>query len=603
MSQEEINNTESSSTEEPDVVRAPEPTKWTIMIFMAGDNNLSDDMIRGITEIKAAIAATGAQLESDGNLPMANKISVVIEFDGEHPIVQTERYDLTFEDMASFPQSSARRPFSIDSIKGDPEYDLDEIENRIDAFVTWAKQIRPADHYMLILSGHSDAFIGKTLLLDENPPGIATLRGLGAVIQNQFCGQLDILAFDGCVMNSIEVLREFDDCAKTWIGSEGSIPNFTWDYARIVAFLMRQADPTTEQITSEIITAVRRFNHDYSFGGRSVDISAIDLPKISDISDRLNFFGYILFFLLFFLYYRPSEEPETYQKTSNPLLSRILRLFLQAHWNCQTYMQNQAVDVTDFFGRLRSECARSAREIYSVTDSNLPVTFRITGDVLNEVELREMTALIQSGSPATWAHMLWVELALHNVCTWLLGRFSNVAKGAFVGADYQFSNGFSIFFPWSYLGMEMTRKHYVDLRFSQGAFGIGWLAFLRLFTAMSARDPLDIQNPPVIGDLLARIFEIFQQNLLTVKSDTKAEPDLSLPEVTVGFLEDFYERLREQFTNPDAEFLSQILDTSLNGTKDNPNRTRGFDNYLYYFSKTNNIAPILEVENSIPPSQ
>ncbi len=42
--------------------------------------------------------------------------------------------------------------------------------------------------------------------------------------------------------------------------------------------------------------------------------------------------------------------------------SKVLQVLLQAHWNCQTSMHDQSVDLIDYLTRVRVECAKVIRQ-------------------------------------------------------------------------------------------------------------------------------------------------------------------------------------------------------------------------------------------------
>jgi len=69
----------------------------------------------------------------------------------------------------------------------------------------------PAKKFALILSGHSDGVIGRTLLRDENPDIALNLISLRKVLEKVLRGKngqrrrLDLLGFDGCLMGMLEV--------------------------------------------------------------------------------------------------------------------------------------------------------------------------------------------------------------------------------------------------------------------------------------------------------------------------------------------------------------------------------------------------------------
>src|SRR5688500_16682775 len=99
------------------VTGGPNPVgkkEWTLMIYMAGDNNLSDEMIRAINDLRNRIETVGNQIAGSRAPYKKNGIGFLVEFDGQHPAVPSRRYNLTFDtdNPTDFPSSS--RPVETD---------------------------------------------------------------------------------------------------------------------------------------------------------------------------------------------------------------------------------------------------------------------------------------------------------------------------------------------------------------------------------------------------------------------------------------------------------------------------------------------------------
>lgn len=543
--------------------------EWTFLIYMAGDNNLNDDMIRGVIEMRTSIGSVGDELMTAGTLSEKSKIGVVVGFDGEHPLRNLVRCDLSYTNAESYESDAKPQPIKVpDQSDGTPtgeaagrKNDEPPIKSSISAFLAEAIKLQPADNYCLIFSGHSDAFQGRTLLADENPPGTMTLSEIKEVLNNYFGNttgnNLEILAFDGCVMNTIEVMYEFKDTAEVWIGSQGSIPNYTWDYAKIMRRLINTpaGKLDSEKISDVIFDAVAEFNKKYSFGGRSVDISSCRLK--ADEFERLvrliNFGGLILLIILL--------------NPNSAVVNLLLKILLQAHWNCQTYMRNQSVDLIDFFGRVREECTGLFRTSYllandvELSEDELAVLFE---KQLSEVNLSKNIESLSAAMNILTPGILLTIIRLF--CDEVVGLSKKVFRGRYTGADYRFSNGCSIFLPWSFLGFEMSKKEYKKLEFSKK---IGWIYFLDYYVRITARPkPSVINLNPEIEKLIAIVISNLPI-LLTTKNFSDFVPDI------------------------DINRIEMLLEGLGEGTKDNPNRTKGLENYLYYFEKTTNFYPDL----------
>ncbi len=130
---------------------------WTIMVYMAGDNNLSEDMATQLVGIKNAMAASNSD----------ERLNVVAVYDSVYPSVWTTHY--------SFTEANSNKPLEYCAVNYvHPQerfrYRTHPTEKAyIIDFVRWAAENWPAKKYALILSGHSDGVIGRTIFRDSNP--------------------------------------------------------------------------------------------------------------------------------------------------------------------------------------------------------------------------------------------------------------------------------------------------------------------------------------------------------------------------------------------------------------------------------------------------
>lgn len=591
--------------------------EWTIMLYLAGDNNLSEDMIRAINEMSRQIETTGDQLKQAGQIDIKNGVGLLVEFDAEHPIVPTRRYDLTYDPLIPYSTSSSpiKIPDPVESIPRAPSIpdsdSEDSIERRIEAFICDSVKKQPAHNYFLILSGHADSFQGRTLLLDENPSGAATIKGISEMLKRVTSkvlhDKLKVLAWDGCVMNSLEVIYQFRDVTEAWIGSQGSIPNYTWDYREIMQALLNvpRRDLTRDKIIDVVLDSVQRYNFGFAFGGRSMDLSYCEMGNIKEIARMLNYIARSFISLLGYYIPQLGTVPGPLKPAPGSLISKhIARLLLLAHWNCQPYMRNQSIDLVDFSERIAQECENSFMEILN----NCNVSDEFFGDQANPLEVNIAEKLNESDCLSEGARTLLLILGM------LFFLFDNLAKtlsetfrGISTGADFRFSNGVSVFLPWSFLAYRMTSKEYQDLDFSKDYKM--WRVFIALYVKLTARPPQTIDIKDILEEKLQGQFQdiftfmifvtanLFNQSLLTAegadpakKEPAEIEPTEDQPPGDVNLTGmDAIDALAEPI-------MEKLL--SIPGTKDNPNRTRGLEYYLYHFEKTNNIFPELEVKKS-----
>ena len=178
-------------------------------------------------------------------------------------------------------------------------------------------------------------------MVDENPSGVATIEklllALKYIVDNEIGNKpagekLKIIGFDSCVMNTFEIMYEFKEIADVWVGSQGSIPNYTWDYKSIALELVTEQSPqtlTTQYVAGTIGQQTQLFNKDYAFGGRSIDISASYLTHTEEVEKGIGRLAEKLIDLIY--------PPETnWHKL-------VLRMLLNVHWKCQTFMLHQSL--------------------------------------------------------------------------------------------------------------------------------------------------------------------------------------------------------------------------------------------------------------------
>ena len=429
------------------------------MIYMAGDNNLSVDMAYAMEQIKGIAG-------DDENSP-----NLFVYYDGNSPSIPTLYCDFSKPGNPTYVRS-----FMVpDKLYKVPEKENENAADRrsISNFVDWCMNKvevvgpngeitygRRANRYAMILSGHSLGFQDKGLFRDESSGRSMKMKDLYFTLQDivstedelverakknkvdeefleretrVLVGQkLDLLGFDSCVMGMLEVGYQFDYVAKTMIASEGSVPNAGWTYAKIVGNLARTKGDRDSRVVAERF--VRDFiasQDSFTVGGVSVDMAAWDLTKIRDLATAFDGLADILIQCF-------SEPDHIYRQME--------RVILQVHWKCQSYMYDQNVDLGDF-------CELLDREVGNVIEE-MGYTDR---GILNDVQDR---------------------------CREVLAKLRDaVILAGFSGGAYQYSNGISVFFPWSRQAYEVSKKNYDSLWFAKdaGSKRSSWSAFLKMY--------------------------------------------------------------------------------------------------------------------------
>src|SRR5438105_3591920 len=117
---------------------------WTIMVYMAGDNNLSEDMVTGLIGMET-------------NLESVNNIALMAYYDTGAPNFPTVIVDFT----SSKKKNNSNKNFQILTPPKPKITSLNEEKTSIfsiTSFVRKCVNLHPAHNYALIFSGHGDGF-------------------------------------------------------------------------------------------------------------------------------------------------------------------------------------------------------------------------------------------------------------------------------------------------------------------------------------------------------------------------------------------------------------------------------------------------------------
>lgn len=428
---------------------------------MAGDNNLAVDMAYALEQIKS-IAAAGD-----------NSPNLFVYYDGNSPDIPTLYCDFSEPQDPRYVRSFMvpNKLYDVSDRQNENAADKRSIYN----FVDWCLNKvevkkngeivgygRRARKYALIFSGHSLGFQDKGLFRDESSEKSMKMSDLYYVIQrltdsqyrlnkdakaNKLKGaerkqattpligqKLDILGFDSCVMGMLEVGYQFNDVAKIMISSEGSVPNAGWTYAKILGCLTRENEhKSNEKIAANFVREFIQSQDSYTVGGVSVDMAAWDLSRFRDLTIAFDDLAWSL--------------TDCFADENSYVYRQMERIVLQVHWKCQSYMYDQNVDLGDFCELLDKECAGAAEE---VNDEDVAYYLNYVRKQCAKVLKRLREAVILNG---------------------------------FSGGAYQYSNGVSVFFPWSREGYAVSKENYEDLWISKEGYNkkYPWAIFLKKY--------------------------------------------------------------------------------------------------------------------------
>ncbi|MFN2532917.1 MAG: clostripain-related cysteine peptidase [Pyrinomonadaceae bacterium] len=447
---------------------AKKKAAWTVLVYLAGDNNLSTECLFALTEMKKAAPAP--------------HINVVAQFDPQDPFLPTQRYEINrrssqilFDDIvdeAHFDPRTREVQFRKESkkavalarkrrefrgrtqpgrnetrtlaapIRGD-----DIMSNDTDSsspitlynFISWGIQEYPADHYMVVLSGHAGGTERDYLLRDESSRRSLTFNELKLVF-DQLRGDLggsriEILGMDNCLMCMAEICYELRESVDIIVGCESYSPASGWPYRRILERMRSDCNgprspheklgPT--QVAKAIVDEYVNYYADYWLAGLSIAQSALDVTQVDGLKVTVDTFADSL-----------NKKLNGRARTAANRQARLdgfMEALVLAHWEAQSYNGELYVDLYDFCDCLERRS----------TDKE-------------------------------------VRRQCQNVKKFIASKF--VLASGFSGAKYQYSHGVSLYFPW-----DQVASSYFNLEFVSGSPGRGWAGFLDTYVAVTRRGP------------------------------------------------------------------------------------------------------------------
>jgi hypothetical protein len=292
--------------------------RWTVMVWMAGDNDLEEYGGSDLKEMKA-VGSNDA-------------LNILVQFDRMSDD-KTRRYlvragtSLDADVVGELGETNT----------GDPTVAAD--------FFTWGIQTYPAQHYVAVLWNHGSGIdetdvyrraTARGLSVRRKAPRTATeiprshvrtmatrgyrrslfastvnsalasraiayddtsrdfldnieLKRVLTQVKRRTGRKVDIVGFDACLMNMVEIAYQLKDTAEVMVGSEETEPGDGWPYDRVLAELTAKPAMTPQELGGLI---VRRYIDSYR--GEEVTLSALDLRRSRAVAGAVDKLGQAL---------------------------------------------------------------------------------------------------------------------------------------------------------------------------------------------------------------------------------------------------------------------------------------------------------------------
>lgn len=437
-------------------MQVKEKQKWTLMFFFASDNTLSPAMLYQLKSIKTAGFQVNTNVLAHFDPYEPGAPSVIFEINKKEKEGQTksrigDEKDPIIRDLAGDQVLPAITPVD-DGRDYASSYTGDNIsaEQALTNFLTFCREHYPAENYMLFLVGHGMVVGGDAFLPDDNPDSGISLVRLGKVLEDFRDAVpkgevLQLIGMHSCSMSALEVAYQLKGTANYMLGSEGISFVGAWPYRQMLQkiFCAIEKAPRREVRVQNLVEDLYELcllnGADFIFAGYSSDLCLCSLAP-----NRVKTL---------------TEPIQTLSRALQTALDdeRARELILLAHLKAQSYFQEAYTDLSDFCLCLSQNC-----------DESIPVQQLLKTACESVIEALFPTDPIRSP----------------------------IIKADFVGPDCQYSNGLSIYFPWT-SPLAFTNKNVIK-NYEKYAFvtelgETSWLAFLKAYLQKTMRPARQVQ--------------------------------------------------------------------------------------------------------------
>jgi len=360
-------------------------------------------------------------------------------------------------------------PLAPFGINGNGESHLEEPDPKtsLAEFLRFCAKNYPAKHYMLFMLGHGVVVGNDIFMLDEHTASenSLTLTDLGRILKEfkksiePAGSKFELVSFHSCSVSSLEVAFELQDTANFMLASEGPAFVGSWPYRHILIRIFNElGDPVnfnTNINVRDLLLNIHRYcllnSADYLLAGYSFQVTLCDLTKIPRLRQPIENLCKALL-----------DGLQDLTSTDYILLS---------HWKAQSYFNEMYTDLYDFCFCFSNKVKELGAQVQQRREpaSRITPQLRAIDAACNVV----MDRLVKENP----------KKARHPVIEQII-----VAADS-LGPAYQYSRGFSVFFPWAEpSGDNRIMDEYEKYRFHTDFQTASWLTFLDEYFDVTMRD-------------------------------------------------------------------------------------------------------------------
>lgn len=271
---------EEASTQDAENSSENNLSSWTILVYMAADNELEGAAISDINEMENVDLPSGVNLLVLFDRAAGNDYS-----NGDwtetrlFKISKDESLDKTL--ISSEALSCEELGISLDS---EVELDMGN-EAVLSGFLSFACRKFPSENYGLIIWGHGAGWRGFSE--DETNKSRLSLANLRTGIESGMkYKKLDFLGFDTCFSSTLEVAFEMKSCAKIMAGTPGIVCESGWNYELLFSDFL-SGSMLAEDFAQSCQTQFEKTYENYQYGAFCI----VNLSEIENLVSAFNDFA------------------------------------------------------------------------------------------------------------------------------------------------------------------------------------------------------------------------------------------------------------------------------------------------------------------------
>jgi len=273
-----------SSTEDEPSIEIPEK-KWTLIVYMAADNNLESACIADLNEMEAA------------NITEDVSVLALVDRSSKYDLSNenwsdTRLYEIT-KDSEGLNQKLCSKQIDCPelelSVGVNKELNMSD-ENVLKNLILFSKEKYKAKNYGFVVWGHGTGYRSgkineqiRAVAVDDESSDIMSLSKFHEAIINSEDDntKLSFIAFDTCFGAELENAYELKDCAYYLAGVEGTTPYGGWNYEE----WFNNCDFNSTESISILNSLKNQYKEDMNY------FSIIDLSKIENVFEKYEAFA------------------------------------------------------------------------------------------------------------------------------------------------------------------------------------------------------------------------------------------------------------------------------------------------------------------------